>query len=65
MASTPLGEDTYPDPLIANGRSGAGLWRVLLLGLLLVGIAVGLAVFGERISPDLIMTFVEIGRAHV
>ncbi len=60
MASTPLGEDTYPDPLIANGRSGAGLWRVLLLGLLLVGIAIGLAVFGERISPDLIMTFVGV-----
>ncbi|MCS6758158.1 MAG: response regulator [Candidatus Devosia euplotis] len=60
MALTPLGEDSYPDPLIANGRSGAGLWRVLLLGLLLVGIAAVLAVFGGYISPDLIMTLVGV-----
>ena len=60
MALTPLGEDTYPDPLIAHGRNGAGLWRVLLLGLFLVGVAVGVALFGEYISPDLIMTFVGV-----
>ena len=60
MALTPLGEDSYPDPLIADGRSGAGLWRVLLLGLVLVGIAVALALFSDRVSPDLIMTFVGV-----
>lgn len=60
MASTPLGEDSYPDPLIVSGRSGAGVWRVVLLGLFLVGVALGLALFSDYISPDLIMTFIGV-----
>jgi len=60
MALTPLGEDSYPDPLIADGRNGAGLWRVVLLGVVLVGIAVGFALFGDQVSPDLIITFVGV-----
>src|SRR5215217_615114 len=60
MASTPLGEDNYPDPLITHGRSSAGLWRVVVLGLVLIAIAVGFSFFSERIPADLIMTFVGI-----
>ena len=60
MASTPLGEDSYPDPLLANARSSAGLWRVVVLGLILVAVAVTFSLFSDRISPDLIMTFVGI-----
>ena len=60
MASTPLREDSYPDPLLANGRSSAGLWRVVVLGLLLVGVAVVFSLFSDRISPDIIMTFVGV-----
>src|SRR5690606_7125684 len=60
MALTPLGEDNYPDPLMAAGRGGAGLWRVVLLSLVLVGIAVGFSFFSDRISADLVMTFVGV-----
>ena len=60
MASRPLGEDTYPDPLIAAGRGSAGLWRVLLLGLVLVAAAVVFSLFGEQIPADMVLTFVGI-----
>jgi two-component system cell cycle sensor histidine kinase/response regulator CckA len=60
MASTPLAQDNYPDPLLRGGRSGSGVWRVVVLGLVLVGIAVAFSLFGDRISPDVIMTFVGI-----
>lgn len=58
MAITPLGEDSYPDPVLASSRSGAGLWRVVALGLVLIAAAVGFAMFGEQIPPELVMTFV-------
>ncbi|MDB5615144.1 MAG: response regulator [Devosia sp.] len=58
MATRPIGEDNYPDPLMSAGRGGAGLWRVVMLGLTLVVLAVVFVLFGERISPDIIMTFV-------
>nr|WP_314258957.1 response regulator [uncultured Devosia sp.] len=60
MAARPLGEDTYPDPLIATGRGSAGLWRVVLLGLALVAIAVAFTLFSDRIPADLVLTFVGI-----
>jgi two-component system cell cycle sensor histidine kinase/response regulator CckA len=60
MAARPLGEDSYPDPLQASGRGGAGLWRVLLLAVALVAIAVVFSLFGDDISPDLVITFVGI-----
>jgi two-component system cell cycle sensor histidine kinase/response regulator CckA len=58
MASTPLGEDNYPDPMLDSGRSAPGLWRVVVLGLLLVGGAVVFTLFNEQIPPELVMTFV-------
>lgn len=60
MASTPLGEDTYPDPLLASERSSAGLWRVVALGVALVALAVAFSFFSDRIPMDLVMTFVGI-----
>lgn len=60
MASTPLGEDTYPDPLLASERSSAGLWRVVALGVVLVALAVAFSFFSDRIPMDLVMTFVGV-----
>ena len=60
MASTPLGEDSYPDPLVAEGRGSGGLWRVVLLGLVLVGLAVAFSFFSDRVPADLVMTFVGV-----
>jgi len=60
MAAAPLGEDNYPDPLMAAGRGDGGLWRVVLLGLVLVAIAVGFVFFGDAIPPDLTLGFVGI-----
>jgi two-component system cell cycle sensor histidine kinase/response regulator CckA len=60
MALTPLGEDTYPDPLLASERSSAGLWRVVALGVALVALAVAFSFFSDRIPMDLVMTFVGI-----
>lgn len=60
MASTPLGEDSYPDPLQASGRGGAGLWRVVALAVVLIAVAVAFSFFSDRIPIDLVMTFVGV-----
>jgi len=58
MASTPLGEDSYPEPILSGSRGGGGLWRVVALGLALVAATVAFALFGDRIPAELVMTFV-------
>ncbi|KKB84825.1 histidine kinase [Devosia limi DSM 17137] len=58
MASTPLDEDNYPDPLVSSARGSSGVWRVVALGLVLVAAAVAFSYFGDRIPTDLVMTFV-------
>jgi two-component system cell cycle sensor histidine kinase/response regulator CckA len=58
MAITQLGEDHYPEPLVANPRNGSGLWRVLLLAVFLIGIAVVFSFFGDLIPDDVVMTLV-------
>ncbi|MEO5806862.1 cell cycle histidine kinase CckA [Devosia sp.] len=60
MASTQLGEDSYPEPLVARGRSNSGLWRVAALGVVMVAVATVFALFGDRIPSDLVMTFVGV-----
>ena len=57
MASTPLGEDSYPEPILAATRGG-GMWRVVLLAVILVAAAVIFSFFGDRIPSELVMTFV-------
>lgn len=58
MTSSQLGEDAYPEPLVSQARSNAGLWRVLALGVVLIGVAVLFTLFADRISSDVVMTFV-------
>jgi len=58
MAATPLNEDNYPDPLVSSAQNSSGVWRVVLLGVLLVAVAVVFSFFGDSIPPDFIMTFV-------
>ncbi|WDR03738.1 PAS domain-containing protein [Devosia algicola] len=58
MAATPLGEDSYPEPLQTRQRGNAGLWRVMVLGVSLVLIAAVFSFYGERIPADVTLTFV-------
>ncbi|UYO00658.1 MAG: response regulator [Devosia sp.] len=60
MATTPLGEDNYPEPLLDRGRGGGGVWRVVLLGAMLILVAVGFTWFGNDLPPEFVMTFVGI-----
>jgi two-component system cell cycle sensor histidine kinase/response regulator CckA len=58
MARTPLGEHSYPEPVLDAARGGTGLWRVILLGSALIAAAVVFSLFGDRISPEIVMSFV-------
>ncbi|MBJ7577135.1 response regulator [Devosia sp. MC532] len=58
MARTPLGEHSYPEPVLDAARGGTGLWRVILLGAALIAAAVVFSLFGDRISPEIVMSFV-------
>jgi two-component system cell cycle sensor histidine kinase/response regulator CckA len=58
MATTPLGSDNYPKPLVSSARGGSGFWRVAALGLVLVGAAAVFALFGEAIPAEVVMAFV-------
>ena len=60
MASTPLGEDSYPEPVMDTARSGVGLWRVVALGAIFVLIVLALSVLGDWIPPEAVMAFVGI-----
>jgi two-component system cell cycle sensor histidine kinase/response regulator CckA len=58
MARTPLGEHSYPEPVLDAARGGTGLWRVILLGAALIASAVVFSLFGDRISPEIVLSFV-------
>lgn len=60
MATTPLDEDNYPDPLVSRPRSAAGLWRVVALAAFFIIVAIALSTLGERIPPDLILAFLGV-----
>ncbi|MHB1102731.1 MAG: cell cycle histidine kinase CckA [Devosia sp.] len=60
MATTPLDEDNYPDPLVSRPRSAAGLWRVVALAAFFIVIAIALSTLGESIPPDLILVFLGV-----
>ncbi len=55
MAVTPLQEDTYPQPAVKKPLGNPGLWRVLVLTLFFIGLAVVYAVYGDQISADILM----------
>ncbi len=52
MATTPLDEDTYPDPLLARPRSSSNLWRVLALAGFFIAAAIAITLLADRIPPD-------------
>ena len=53
----PVNEDTYPKPYVNRPQGGAGLWRVILLALFFVAVAVALSTLGDRIPADMILLF--------
>ncbi|HEV7292944.1 MAG TPA: ATP-binding protein [Devosia sp.] len=60
MASTPLGDDNYPDPLVSSPQGGGSVWRVVLLGLFLIGLSVAFSLYSDRIPPDATIAFVGV-----
>lgn len=52
MAVAPLDEDIYPEPMVSRPRSGFGMWRVVLLAVVLIVLAAIYAAFSESIPPD-------------
>jgi len=57
MAISPLEDDGYPEPATSQAGEDFGLWRVLALAAVLIGIAVAFSLFGERLSSDFILLF--------
>ncbi len=51
--------ENYPEPVIAPA-SGGGLWRVALLALFFIVIAVGFSVFGDLMSFELVLLFLGV-----
>ncbi len=57
MAVTPLEDDSYPEPLLSRPAGGAGLWRVLLLAVFFIAVAVAFTLYGDRVPGDLVLLF--------
>lgn len=53
MSPSPLEEDSYPDPLVSGAASPHGLWRVVILAVVLIAAAIAFATLGNRIPEDL------------
>ncbi len=57
MSVTPFNGDTYPEPIEARASGFSSVWRVLLLALVFIAIAVVFSLYGDRIPSDLILLF--------
>lgn len=57
MSVTPLDGDTYPEPVAEQGSGFSSVWRVLLLAVVFIGVAVVFSLYGETIPSDLILLF--------
>ncbi len=57
MPATPDDGDTYPEPIEARASGFAGVWRVLVLAIVFIAIAVGFSLYGDRIPGDVIVLF--------
>jgi two-component system cell cycle sensor histidine kinase/response regulator CckA len=55
MTTTPLDEDSYPDPLVARQRGSAGLWRVGALAGFFIVAAIVLSLLSDRIPGDVML----------
>ncbi|WP_439331602.1 cell cycle histidine kinase CckA [Pelagibacterium lacus] len=53
-------EDHYPEPMVARSFSSGALWRVVILSLCFVGVAVAFSLMGETISPEMIVLFLGV-----
>ncbi|GGA47844.1 cell cycle histidine kinase CckA [Pelagibacterium lentulum] len=60
MAVAPVHEDSYPEPVVARPSSGTAVWRVLLLALVFIGVAVGFSLMGDAVPSDMILLFLGI-----
>jgi len=60
MAVAPMDEDSYPEPVMARPSSNAALWRVVVLSLAFVAVAVAFSLMGEAISPEMIVLFLGV-----
>ncbi len=57
MATTPLDDDSYPDPLIAEPRSAGGLWRVVALAVFFILVALAISTLSSYIPADVMLLF--------
>ena len=57
MSVTPLDGDTYPEPVSVRSSGFSSVWRVLLLAVGFIAIAVVFSLYGEQIPSDLILLF--------
>ena len=49
MSVTPLDGDTYPEPVAEQGSGFSSVWRVLLLAVVFIAVAVVFSLYGETI----------------
>jgi len=52
-------DENYPEPVVARPLGGS-LWRVALLALFFIGVAVAFSVFGDLMSFELVLLFLGI-----
>lgn len=55
MSMTPLAQDSYPQPAAQARLGGGGIWRVILLSALFVGLAVAYSIYGDQIPADMLL----------
>ncbi|MCZ4272720.1 response regulator [Maritalea porphyrae] len=55
MSMTPLAEDSYPQPAAQARLGGGGVWRVIFLSALFVGLAIAYSVYGDQIPSDMLL----------
>ncbi len=60
MAATPADGDTYPEPIEVRSSGFSSVWRVLLLAIVFIAIAVAFSLYGDRIPGDLIVLFLAL-----
>jgi two-component system cell cycle sensor histidine kinase/response regulator CckA len=60
MAMARMDEDSYPEPMMARPSSNGALWRVVILSLCFIAVAVAFSLMGETISPEMIVLFLGI-----
>ncbi len=53
MAS--FNKDHYPEPTAINSNGGSGVWRVILLALVFIGLAVVVFLYGEDLPGEIIL----------